>query len=636
MKRALWWLSIITISGLVLSFATLYALMQSRYAAQTFTTLFNTFAPYSISTTEVHYQPPLQLTLANVELNDANTPLQAPKLTVWLSRQPWQQGKLAFDSILVEGANLQLKQLNHAIFNHISLQQLALKHVDISAPKWSARGVSAQMNQPRWVQEDQTIPFADIQLTAKQLYMQGEALDDLLVDMRYQPSNSTIFGSSFSWRNAAFSGQAEQYEHGWSLINVTIDKLALPDTTPLERLLTTFSNQQLPISHINSLDILGGSFNYQGWRFENLDASLENLFLTQTLWQQASGYASFAADSIADKRVTLISPRAKLRMADQGLLIDEFDTDFKQGRIQLQGAISPQGVHLDKLDINGVKWLDHTEQLLADSRHLLAPLQSLTIDQLAVTNSQLIQVERKPYWQVSGLNIEGRDLSLIKQALWGVWQGSLSLTAHSANLDSLMTTQTKISVTAENDKLTLSRAFVPLEQGYIEARGWWDRATISAPWQLELHADGLPLQHYLLDQALPFELTGLAEVNLALSGLSGDYSMLAHSLSGKASASLRQASIKASTADGEQHFEQVFALDKVIATADRGRVSVQGKQDTLQLAGEWDLTKAPFASLLIQSRQECLELWSDIVAHTNVIKSVCDSPTSSRRAQTTN
>ncbi|UPQ88042.1 AsmA family protein [Vibrio sinaloensis] len=623
MKKALWWLVMITFSGLVLSLLTLYALLQSRYAAQTVTTLFNQLTPYTLSTTEAHYQPPLQLTLANVELSDTNRTLQLPKLTLWLSQQPWQQGKLTFDSILIEGANLQLDQLQHPIFNQIQLQQLALKNVDLSAPKWSARDVSVQLNQPQWQHSEQTIPYADIQFAAKQLYMQGEALDDLLVDMRYRANNSTIFGSSFTWRDANFSGQAEQYQYGWSLVNVTIDKLTLPAETPLERLLTTLGNLQLPISHINSLDILGGSFNFQGWRFENLDASLENLILNQTLWQQELGYASFDAESITDGRLLLISPRAKLGMTGGNLLIDEFDTDFKQGRIQLQGEVSPQGVHLDKLDINGVKWLEQTEQLLADTRQLMAPLQSLSIDQLEVTNSQLIQVEHKPYWQVSGLNIEGSNLSLIKQAQWGLWQGSVSLSAHSANLDSLLTTQAKVSLSADNDRLTLSRAFVPLEQGYIEARGWWDRATVSAPWQIELHADGLPLQHFWLEQRVPFELTGLAEMDMTLSGLSGDYAMLAHSLSGQANISIRQASINASAADGEQQFEQDFALDEVVAHADRGRIRVQGQSDPVQLAGEWDLTKPAFASLLLQSRQQCAELWSDILSHTNVIKSVC-------------
>ncbi|WP_038175449.1 AsmA family protein [Vibrio pacinii] len=623
MKKALWWLVILVVSAVVLSLASLYGLMQSRYATQIVTTAVNQLTAYTITTTQAHYTPPLQLTLANVELSEGDHNLQIPKLTLWLSQMPWQQGKLSFDSILVEGATLDLEQLGNPLFKSIKLHQLALQYVDISAPKWSARGVNVQIEQPHWVNDTQSIPFADIQLSADQFYMQGEALNNLLVDMRYQAQQSTLFGASFNWRGGEFSGQAEQYSEGWSLVNVTIDKLMLPPSTSLEKLLTTLGNLSLPIHHINSLDILNGSFSYHQWRFENLNASLENISPAQALWQQSSGYASFDADSIGNKRFVLLSPRAKLGLAQRTLSIDEFDADFKQGRVQLQGAVSEHNIALRQLKIDGVKWLEETQPLLADIRALMTPINSLTIDELDIANSQMIQVESKPFWQVSGLGIEGRELHLIKQGRLGLWQGDLMISVSAANIDRLITTQAKMNASANQGKLVIQRAFIPLEQGYIEASGQLDRTQPSVPWQLTLHADGLPLKHYFSQQALPFELSGLAELDAQLSGLSGDYSMLAHSVSGRMSASLRQAEIIANSADGEQQFQQGFDMDNIQLNADRGRVTITGGNNQTQLAGQVDLTKPQYASLLMQSQQRCLELWSDVISKTNVINVTC-------------
>ncbi|WP_100754348.1 AsmA family protein [Vibrio salilacus] len=623
MKKALWWLVILVVSAVVLSLASLYGLIQSRYAPQIVSTAVNQLTAYTITTSQVHYTPPLQLTLANVELSEGDHNLQIPKLTLWLSQMPWQQGKLSFDSILVEGATLDLEQLGNPLFKSIKLHQLALQYVDISAPKWSARGVNVQIEQPHWINDTQSVPFADIQLSADQFYMQGEALNNLLVDMRYQAQQSTLFGASFNWRGGEFSGQAEQYTKGWSLVNVTIDKLMLPSSTSLEKLLTTLGNLSLPIHHINSLDILNSSFSYHQWRFENLNASLENISPTQALWQQSSGYASFDADSISNKRFVLLSTRAKLGLAQRTLSIDEFDADFKQGRVQLQGAVSEHNIALQQLKIGGVKWLEETQPLLADIRAFMMPINSLTIDELDIANSQMIQVESAPFWQVSGLGIEGRELRLIEQGRLGLWQGDLMISVSAANIDRLITTQAKMNASANQGKLVIQRAFIPLEQGYIEANGQVDRTTPSAPWQLTLHADGLPLKHYFSQQALPFELSGLAELDAQLSGLSGDYSMLAHSFSGRMSASLRQAEIIANSADGEQQFQQGFDIDNIQLNADRGRITITGDNNQTQLAGQVDLTKPQYASLLIQSQQRCLEFWSDILSKTNVINATC-------------
>ncbi|MDC5855044.1 AsmA family protein [Vibrio europaeus] len=623
MKKALLLLTILVVSTITLSVLALYTVMQTSYAAKLVTTFFNTLTPYQLETTHAEYSPPFQLTLNDVELQHDDKVLQLPKLTLWLSQFPWQQGKLTFDSILVEGASLDLNALESPLLEQIKLHQLALKHVDISDNKWSARGVNMQIENPVWHSDQHGLPYGDIQLSVEQLYMQGEALDNLLVDMRYQAADSTIFGSSFNWRGANVSGQAEQYPQGWSLINVTIDQLKLPRSSQIETLSTTLGNLNLPIYHINSLDIINSSFNYRHWRFEHLDASLENLDLTQTMWQQQTGYASFNAESIGNGELQLFSPRAKLAFNSNQINIEEFDADFKQGRLQLQGAVSPQTISLSQLKLDGIKWLEQTEQLIPSIKKATASVQHLAIGQLEVENAQFIQVEKQPYWQVSGLNIEGSDLTLIEQDQYGLLEGKLEISANAASIDKLLTTQAHLTAHASSNKLTLDRAFVPLEQGYIEASGIWDRSTLSAPWQLTLHADGLPLEHYLLEQALPFSLTGLAEAEVELEGLSGDYSMLSHSLSGKITSYFHQATLAAKSVDGEQEYSHPLDLGAVKMIADRGRISVSSSTSHSQVAGEMDLTKPQFATLLFKSQQECAELWSDILNGANVIKQTC-------------
>ncbi|KJY84088.1 membrane assembly protein AsmA [Vibrio galatheae] len=635
MKKALLLLAVLVVSTITLSIVALYALMQTRYAPNVITTLVDNLTPYKITATDSKYIPPLQLELSNVELQHGSSSVQLPKLNLWLSQLPWQNGKLSFDSILIQGASINLDELNSTLFDAMTLHQLALKHVDINAGKWSARGVNAQIESPLWSKADQTLPFGDIQLSIEQLYMQGEALNKVLVDARYQENNSTIFGSSFHWRGATISGQAEQYPQGWSLVNVTIDQLTLPQSSQIEQLSATLHNLDLPIFHINSLDILSSSFNYGRWRFEHLDASLENLNLNQSTWQQQAGYASFDAESIRYGELQLLSPTAQFALDNHTLTIEEFDTDFKQGRIQLQGEVSPQAIALSMLKIRGVKWLEQTAQIIPDLTAMLSTLDALTIEQLEIDNTQLIQVEKKPYWQVSGLTVEGTDLTLIEQSKSGLLAGKLDVSANIANIDKLITTQAHLTAHATKQKLVLERAFIPLEQGYIEASGYWDRATLSSPWVLTLHADGLPLEHYFIEQNLPFSLSGLAEIDVRLNGLSGDYSMLSHSLSGAVTGNIHHATLEASSVDGETSFSQALAIGPIEITADRGRITLTSPDGQSQLAGGVDLTKPQFATLLLKSQQECVELWSDMINGANVIKQTCSNKSGSQATSQT-
>ncbi len=608
---------------LSLSALSLFALLQTRYATDTVNLLFKHLTPYHLVTQKVRYTPPLQLELDDVEIQSEPRNVRIPKLTLWLNPYLLNNGKVAFDSMLIEGANIDLQHFDLTLLKPFYLNHLALDYVDVSSHDWSARGVSLQVKQPVWQDDEQTLPYGDIQLSAKQLYTRGEALDNLLIDAKYQAADSTLYGMSFNWRGANVSGQAEQYESGWSLVNVTVNQLQLTSATPAEQLLTTLDSLSLPITHINSLDILSSSFDYAGWRFEQLDASLENLSLERSLWQQQQGYLSFNADSVTYQDLQLIAPTAKLAVSDKGITFDDFDADFKEGRIQLEGRISPSDVQLKQLRMSGIKWLENTSELVSSLHQAAQSLNTLSIDELDVNNGQIIQIERKPYWQLSGVNIEGEQLSLIKGGKAGFFNGHLEVTANNASLDQLLTTQAMIRASSQQGDVRLERAFLPLPSGYIEANGKWDQTTLSAPWAFSLHGDGIPLEQAWIQSRLPFSLSGLAEIELDLSGLSGDYSMLAHSASGKVKAQIRQGMIDAKSADGEVSFMQPWPLEVIEVNADRGRIRIQSQAEKGALVGQLDLTKPQFGTLILNINQACQQLWSEVFDLTNVISQVC-------------
>ncbi len=623
-KKILILTTIVVVSLVSLTLLSIFALMQTRYAPATVSFLFDHFTPYRITAQQAQYTPPLQLSLTDVEVGYQQQSMQIPKLTLWLSQAPWQQSKLALDSLLIEGATLELSDSSQDMLQNVKLNQLALKHVDISHANWSARDVNLQIDQPTWMSSKQQLPFGDIQLSAQQLYVRGEALDEVLVDARYQAHDSTIFGASFKWQGAELSGQAEQFGQGWSLINVTIFDLDLTTQSPQQSILKTFDTLGLHVQHINSLDVLRSNVNIAGWQFEQLDASLENLTLNQSIWQQNNGYLSFDAERLSFNDQQFIKPTAEIAFKPDGMDVELFNADFKQGWLQLKGLISPSHIALQELQISGVKWLEGVNQFSADLALAAQAITSLSIDDLKVKNSQFIQVEEQPYWQVSGLTIDGTQLEWQNDQQLGWQNGQLEVSANNASLDKLLTTQMVIQAVANQGKLTLERAFLPLKTGYIEASGQWDRASASRPWTLSIHADGVPSDINSLQSALPFSTQGQIEVSGEFSGLAGDYSMLAHSMTGQAQVQLHNGKLSAKSADGERSFNQTWPLELVSVNADRGRVKVRSKTAQAELTGNIDLTKMEFATLLLSTSTACQRLWSDIFSRTNVIEQTCD------------
>ncbi|MGR5489052.1 AsmA family protein, partial [Vibrio alfacsensis] len=84
-----------------------------------------------------------------------------------------------------------------------------------------------------------------------------------------------------------------------------------------------------------------------------------------------------------------------------------------------------------------------------------------SIDSLNINRSQCIQLARKPYWQVTGLNLQAEDLLIKKDYRWGFWQGSAIASANSASIDKTIANQLAVETKSTDGKWQLNRLFIP-------------------------------------------------------------------------------------------------------------------------------------------------------------------------------
>ncbi|ENM5932253.1 AsmA family protein [Vibrio mimicus] len=565
-----------------------FGIMHTRYFTPSAQWIVQQLWPETLHFEKIEYLYPFKLRLSGVQLS--TTPaIEVQQMDLWLNPYGLLEQKLEIDSVLVDGANLAHGLPAFTLPDAIHLNQLALHNIDWADQGIIARGVSLQIKQPEWTSPQQLLPYGKIQLSAEQITIDGEAFNQVLVDANYQPQDSTVYGFSFNWHDSPISGQAEQYPEGWSLINVTISRLNLNldqwQTHPLWQKLAP------NVHHINSLDLLNSQLTANGVVWENLNLSVEDYFLQQNFWQQQQGYLSLNADSAQWLATQWVEPNAELTFTPEGIEM-EGHTQVWQGDVQLKGKLSEQSIALSRLTISGIKWIAEQPQDLLPFAQGLPAWQNLSIDDLDINNLQIIQTVNRPFWQVSGLNADGQRLQWVKDSQWGFWQGKLAVTANSASYAGILSTQGVLNMHSEQGVWQLTRAFLPLERGYIEAHAKWDLSSLSAPWQLSLDTDSLPVGPLQPWFNLPFGLEAFADISLTAQGMAGDRNMLAHSLDGGLQLSLRQGLM--SLRSDNTVITQPFELDALSVSADRGRITItptplKGVGMQAMLSGSTDL-----------------------------------------------
>ena len=591
--------------------ATVIALLATSYANQTWGFI-SQYLNLSVQADKVYYDFPYHLTVQGIRTKNERASY-IEQIDVWLNPDVRRDGKWIVDSLLIDGVSLQKGMPALPDLSAVLFHQVAVKNLEYSNNQLVVNGLNVQVQAPDWHNSPYEVPYGEIQLSAAQIYWNGEAFDNVLLDMDYRPENSTLYGSSFEWRGSQVSGQGEQYPQGWSLINVTLDKLKISDTQLKSLLAKPWQKIPFKINHINSLDLLNADIEWGDWHWQNLDLSLEDAELPLSLWH-TQAQVSLQADSVSFQEQTAIEPRLSATMTPGQIELKELDLDWQQGRIQVSGQFKPTLWQIETASIQGLKWAIQPEDSSDWWQVATNELKELAINQFDIEHSQIIQISQQPYWQVSGLNLEGRQLEIKRLAKhWTVWNGNLDVSVVNASYDQVVTTHAALSTQSDNGLWQLTRLFAPLKQGYIEGYGQIDVSTTSQPWTLNLDADGIPLRlfHAYLPDVLAVE--GFSDLNLELQGLAGDHNLLAYSLTGAVEANLRETTLR-SQADKSL---KPITLSPVRLQAQRGEVvmkpiTISGAAIKGKLSGAFDLANNPLSGIEYQLQEQCGLITGDL------------------------
>ncbi|GEM75875.1 AsmA family protein [Vibrio sagamiensis NBRC 104589] len=570
---------------------------------------------------QVHYDFPYHFSLHQIELSSAPGS-SINQIDIWFNPSLRANGKWIIDSLLVDGITLtsgmlKLKESEQTLsqWQQATFHQIALKNAHYNDGTFFIDNLNVQVQLPTWLEPHQIVPYGDIQLSAESLRWNGEKFDNLLLDLHYQPQNSTLYGTSFNWRDSLVSGQGEQYPQGWSLVNVTVDKLHLNQDQLSSLLDKPWQNWPIRLRDINSLDLLNADIQYGGWHFQHASLSLENASLPFSLWQ-SSANLSLQADSISFQDQIFINPHLQAQFQPNDINVEDLSFDWQQGQVNITGQIEPNQWQINSASINDVKWTIKPDNRLQWMHHLAQYTPLTKITHLSVKRSQVIQLAQAPFWQISGLNLTGNNLQIIPTpTLWEIWDGRLEASAVSASYDQYLSSHAALSTQSIDGLWQLEQLFLPLTQGYLKALGQVDLNTPSKPWTLQLDANGVPVEFFTTYLDTPGHFSGLSDLTVNLHGLAGDRQMLAYSLSGETTANFREATLILPT-DGTS---KTITLTPLKLEAQRGTlslapISVSGNDINGQISGKFDLASNPLSGLIYQIDTHCWHATGDLLS----------------------
>ncbi|WP_417879587.1 AsmA family protein [Vibrio sp.] len=646
------------ISLMIVALSASYAALHTKYAAQVVNTVLEYAYQDNIQVREVNYsyQEPKHLQLDGVLIKNGNEEsILVDKIDIWLAKHAWRNNRLQIDSVVVDGITLQAGWPNLDFPDYIQLNKLSIANVDFADNDWVGRDVNIQIKSPE-KRDDRLLPFyGEIQLSAGQLYWQGEAINNLFLDGDITPEHSTFYDIRFQWRKGQFSAQAtkKQSQKIWQLPRVTISGLRLQQNNlnNISQQSIDWFNQQAMT--IDDLEISNSSIEVPNFSVNNIKLTAEQLNLPFNFWHQQNASIFATADTMSAFGQAIHSPALDINLHPNIANIHDISLEMLQGNLHIQGQATPTGLDLSQFNINNMKWISTAEskQLALD---YLSNLQSLKAKMLTINNVQFIDLTTSPAKQATGLSIDGDNLEIKKQGDWGLWQGELSISANRASYDSVNSKNLLVSMRSEKGHFWLNKLFIPLENGLVKGSGEMAFSQTSQPWKLALEASGIPLRFFSRWFDLPLHLDGITDFTVKGEGLYGDQLIFNHSVTGQLNASVTRATSdddfqtlwlrnqgvelppltppQNSTTTAEDKTAQakpVKQKDKKVQSviisdihlmADRGRLSlkpfkIEGKDFSAQLGGEYDFLFPEKGNLKYRLQGECQALVFDLLSH---------------------
>ncbi|SUC24199.1 AsmA family [Proteus vulgaris] len=311
---------------------------------------------------------------------------------------------------------------------------------------------------------------------------------NFIISGQYQPNNIQIEKLGTRLLNGSLSLSGQYQNNQWKFDEVYMNGLRWQSSQTFSDL--TQSISKYPRISIRALNIVDFTAEGKQWAISGFDGQFSQFDwdknLTFTTGELNANDVVFQDEHFTD----LI---AKLNQQNNQLNLDNLSLRYEKGLIKLAGNWNKDSktISIHEATLSGLlytlpeNWLAFLAKPIDNS----SDIQNITIEQLSINQSILIDITPEFPFQFTGLTGKLQNLIIAKEGEWGLWQGSAILNADSGTLNRIELRRPDLNIVTQQDNAIIEQYSAFIGDGIV--RGSAGLVQSNQQRQFSLIANGL-------------------------------------------------------------------------------------------------------------------------------------------------
>lgn len=311
---------------------------------------------------------------------------------------------------------------------------------------------------------------------------------NFIISGQYQPNNIQIEKLGTRLLNGSLSLSGQYQDNQWKFDEVYMNGLRWQSSQTFNELIQSLS--EYPRVSIKTLNIVDLTAEGKQWAISGFDGQF-----AQLSWDNALSFTTgeLNTDDIVFQNEHVTDLIAKLNQQNNQLNLDNLSLRYEKGLIKLAGhwnkdnkTITIQDATLSSLLYTlPENWLTFLAQPIDNKSNI----QNITIEQLSINQSILIDITPEFPFQFTNLTGKLQNLMVAKEGEWGLWQGSAVLNADSGTLNRIELRRPDLSIITQQDNAIVEQYSAFIGNGIV--RGSAGLVQSNQQRQFSLIANGL-------------------------------------------------------------------------------------------------------------------------------------------------
>jgi len=475
-----------------------YFLLQTRFGAREASAWITDNTDYQLTfdAMEHRFSSPSHLLLKNVTFGRDGKPATLVAKTVDIGLSSRQiTDPLHVDTISLQDGTLNISPTTAPF--PFAADRLVLSNMALNSPEtgWELSAQRTSGSIAPWTPEAGNVlgKKTHIQVNAGSLTLNGVPAANAVIEGDIDNGVVTLTTLGADIARGSLAGNARRDANGsWMLDNIRLNNIRLQSDKTLVDFFAPLNT--IPSVQIGHFEVANARLQGPDWAVTDLNLSARNLTLNQGGWQSTDGQLSMNASEFIYGSLNLLNPGLNTELSDQGITLRQFAARWEGSTVRTSGfwERNGQALTLDDASISGLEYTlpKNWKQLWMDS--LPEWLNSITLKKFSLSRNLVIDIDPDFPWQITALEGSGTNLQLVKNRLWGVWNGNAQLSAAAATFNRNDVRSPSLVLSANGSTVDISELNAYTEKGILKAT-----ATVSQLPQrqvvVSLNGSGVPL-----------------------------------------------------------------------------------------------------------------------------------------------